>query len=94
MVLIRFIRPVINHLIEGKVVPAVKGGIAVFIFLENIFKHQFRHLADDFRHFHIQMVNFLIDFLLFIRQKYENFTVLLNESLAGQNFQRFLYLRL
>ena len=63
--------------------------IPVFLITEDIFKNDFRSLADDLSHFNVLVFDFPIDFLLFIGQEDIVVPILLDKHLANQYFQRF-----
>ena len=89
IVLIRFIRPVINGLIEAERIPAVERRVTVLLIGEDILKDHLRNLIDYLCHFNILAVDFAVDLLFFICQEDIVQTILLHQHLTHQDLECF-----
>ena len=92
--LIGFIGPVIDHLIESKLVPTIESGITILLFIIQTIEDQLRHFANDLALLDALALalNFTVDFLFLISQEDIDLAVFLHECLTDQPFQRFFYL--
>ena len=66
---VHFIRVLVDNLIKGKGIAAVKFWVTVFLIDKNVVENKFGSLVDNFAQFCVFIADFPIDFLFFVGQK-------------------------